>query len=543
MNAPIRIEANDLALLWQLSARARDARSEATLGFTIVNETLALIPYRQAAWWRAGTHGFGAVAALSGVPQSDPGAPYVQWLGEVFRVLARQRQQAQAEAAAFAAQAGAAQREAGNARRGDAHDVHEAARAAHGGAVHDEAHAAYADKAQASFAGGAQRAYADEAQRTARPSQAGAPRDARTASLALARPHPFTADDLPPELAADWPAWWPAHAFCVPLVDVTGHTSGAVAFAREQPFSPIEAAMLAELGAVWAHAFRTFAPRASLLERARGWLRPGRRRWRVLALCVAVIVFPVRLTVLAPGEVTAKDPFVVRAPLDGVIDHVDAQPNQRVAAGTPLFELDSTTLASRYAVANKNYDAAQEEYRQTAQLAVTEDKDRLDMALRKGKLDETAVERDYTARELARVRVAATRAGVAVFADANDWNGKAVSVGEKVMLLADPDHVELTAYVPVADNMDIKPGSTLTLYPKSSPLASYDARVDTVAWRAEPTPDGVLAYRVKASFDSGAHALPALGAMGTARIHGTWVPLVYYLLRRPLTVARQWLGW
>jgi hypothetical protein len=466
MNGPVRIEANDLALLWQLSARARAAQSEATLGFTIVNETLALMPYRQAAWWRAGAHGFGAVAALSGVPQSDPGAPYVQWLGEVFRALTRQRQQQQADAG-----------------------------------------------------------------------------DARLTAQALARPYAFGADDLPPGVAADWPAWWPARAFYVPLVDVSGHTSGAVAFAREEPFSPAEAAMLAELGAVWAHALRTFAPRATLLERARGWLRPGKRRWRVLALCAAVLVFPVRLTVLAPGEVTAKDPFVVRAPLDGVIEHVDAQPNQRVEAGTPLFELDSTTLASRNAVANKNFDAAQEEYRQTAQLAVTEDKDRLDMALRKGKLDETAVERDYSARELARVRVTAARAGVAVFADANDWNGKAVSVGEKVMLLADPAHVELTAYVPVADNLDIKSGATLTLYPKSSPLASYDARIDTVAWRAEPTPDGVLAYRVKASFDADTRQLPALGSMGTARIHGAWVPLVYYLLRRPLTVARQWLGW
>jgi hypothetical protein len=34
-----------------------------------------------------------------------------------------------------------------------------------------------------------------------------------------------------------------------------------------------------------------------------------------------------------------------------------------------------------------------------------------------------------------------------------------------------------------------------------------------------------------------------LGMMGTARIHGRWVPLAYYLLRRPLAAARQWLGW
>jgi multidrug resistance efflux pump len=282
-------------------------------------------------------------------------------------------------------------------------------------------------------------------------------------------------------------------------------------------------------------------PRASWFERIRTGLRASKRRRLVIAASVLACFVPVRLTVLAPAEITAKDPFVVRAPLDGVIDHVYAQPNARVAAGAPLFALDSTTLATRYAVAHKNFDTAREEYRQTAQLALTDDKDRLDMALRKGKLDQSEVELDYTAHELARVRVMAPHAGVAVFADANDWNGKAVSIGEKVMLLADPSSVELTAYLPVADNVDVKPGDTLTLYPKSSPLRAYDARIDTVAYRAEPTPDGVLAYRVKATFARG--AVPVLGAMGTARIHGHWVPLVYYLLRRPLTIARQWLGW
>lgn len=470
MNAAVRIGANELAVLWQLSARARQAESEQTLGFTIVNETLSLVPYRQAAWWRASPHAPAVVAAVSGVPQSDPGAPYVQWLGQLFRALDRR----QAEA------------------------------------------------------------------RESRETQTPQERE-RGLTGDPAWPQPFVAADLGGAIAEEWEGWWPTHAVRVPLVDATGRSWGAVAFARDLPFTLEEHTMLAELAQVWTHALRAFAPRATLAERARGVLGSAKQRRRALAALAVACVVPVPLTMLAPAEVTAKDPFVVRAPLDGVIDHVFAQPNQRVAAGTPLFALDSTTLASRYAVANKDFDTAQEEYRQTAQLAVTDDKDRLDMALRKGKLDESAVELDYTARQLARVSVSAPRAGVAVFADPNDWNGKAVAVGEKVMLLADPASVELTAWLPVADNVDVKPGATLTLYPKSSPLHAYDARIETVAWRAEPTPEGVLAYRVKASFAAG--TLPALGVMGTARIHGPWVPLAYYLLRRPLATARQWLGW
>ncbi len=483
MNAPLRIEASALALLWQLSARAREAPSEETLGFVVVNETLSLVPYRQAAWWRAPAPVPGAVAAVSGLPQSDPGAPYVQWLGEVCRLLERR--------------------------------------------VHDASHA------PAAMPGEGQQGDGGEAAARAAAERADSPPPNW--------PHAFTADSLPETLAGEWDAWWPTHALWVPLVDRTGRSFGAVVFAREQPWAPVDEALLAELARVWSHALAAFSPRASWIERAKLALRAGKHRRRVLAAAVCALLVPVPLTVLAPAEVTPKDPFVVRAPLDGVIDRLFAQPNQRVQEGAPLFALDSTALASRYALANKNYATAQEEYRQTAQLAVTDDKDRLDMALRKGKLDQSAVELDYTARELARVKVNAPRAGVAVFSDPNDWNGKAVSIGEKVMLLADPAHVELTAYVPVADNVDVVPGATVTLYPKSSPLAAYDARIDTVAYRAEPTPEGVVAYRVKATFTSGVK--PPLGVMGTARIHGRWVPLAYYLLRRPLATARQWLGW
>jgi hypothetical protein len=256
MNAPVRIDAGDLALLWQLAARAREAESEQTLGFTMVNETLSFIPYRQAAWWRAPSHAPGAVAAVSGLPQSDPGAPYVQWLGEMFRALVKQ-------------------------------------------------------------------------------------------AAPPTRPYAFTSAHLPATVTADWSTWWPVHALWVPLVDRSGRSFGGVVFARDNPWTHTEEVMLAELAQVWVHALGAFAPRATLTARARLLLRPGKVRRRALAALAVLCVVPVPLSVLAPAEVTAKDPFVVRAPLDGVIDRLYTQPNQRVTPGTPLFALDSHDTRSR----------------------------------------------------------------------------------------------------------------------------------------------------------------------------------------------------
>ena len=99
---------------------------------------------------------------------------------------------------------------------------------------------------------------------------------------------------------------------------------------------------------------------------------------------------PIRLSVLARGEVAPQDPVLLRAPLSGVIDRIQVQPNQRVKAGDALFDLDATSLAGQFAMAARERDAAQESFRASAQLAVTDDKGKLAMAQDRAKLEEKA---------------------------------------------------------------------------------------------------------------------------------------------------------
>jgi hypothetical protein len=434
-----------LLVLLQLQRRARQAATPQALGFVAVNETLQLLPYAQAVLWTEA--GSGQVAALSGVPQPEPTAPYVQWLTALCRHLVRSRAAGEIDRAA-----------------------------------------------------------------------------------------------LPEDLRADWEHWLPGQALWLPLARDGGPLEGGLLLARDAAFAGHELALVRELADAYGHALAAFRPGRSLPQRLLGALRTSRaRRWLAAAAIVACLV-PVRLTVLAEAEVVPRDPFLVRAPLDGVIERFDVKPNQAVTAGTPLFSLDTTALRARLEVARKAVDTAQEEYRQSAQLAVTSDKNRADLAARQGELQQKSVELAYTAEQLARVQVKSERAGIAVFADSADWVGKAVSAGERVLLVADPSQVELVAWMPAADVLPVAPGDKLTLYPQGSPLASFDATVTSVAYRAELTREGFVAYRVKAAFAAGGRA-PRIGQLGTARLHGGWVPLAYAALRRPLAVARRWLGW
>lgn len=433
--------AQSLLTLLQLGRRARAAAELPALGFVAVNETLQLLPYRQAALWVE--LGLPRVAAVSGLPQPDPTAPYVQWLGSVCRHLAK----AQTPAGVIDASA------------------------------------------------------------------------------------------LPATLQAEWNQWLPANALWLPL-----QQEGALLLARDDAWREGEIALLVELSDVYAHALAAFRPRQGGLDRSIGWLRSGRAKRGLLIAALVACLIPIRVTVLSSAEVVPKEPFLVRAPLDGVIERFDVRPNQAVKAGEPLFSLDTTALRTRYEVARKAYDTAQEEYRQSAQVAVTSDKNRGDIALRRGELQEKLVELDYTSGQLQRVQVKAERDGIAVFADANDWLGKAVAIGERILLVADPAKVELAVHLPAADHIDVAPGDVLTLYPQGSPLASFDARVTGVAYRAELTPEGFLAYRIKAEFVEG-QVPPRIGQLGTARVRGPWAPLAYVMLRRPLVAVRQWLGW
>lgn len=430
--------------LLQLGQRVRAAASVEALGFVAVNETRVVLNYRQAALWLDGDAR--RVAALSGVPSPDAGAPYVQWLTRLFRALAP-----------------------------------------------------------------------------------------------VTSPRAVEISALSPLLAEEWGSWLPAHAMVLALSHSGGAPLGVLLLARERPWQQEELALAAELGALFGHGLFALRPRDHWWRKSLARLRQRKLWWRIALGVLVVCATPVRLSALAPAEVTPVDPFVVRSPLDGVIDTLKVKPNQRVSAGELLFDLDATTLRSRYASARKAYETALEEYQQSAQQAVTDDKSRLEMAERLGDLRQKQVDMEYAADQLARVQVKAERAGVAIFADVNDWTGKAVTVGEKVLVLADPGKVELTGYLPVGDQIALKQGADVTFYPKASPFSSYHATVDDVAYKAAPTEQGVLAYRVHAHFDPAADP-PRLGLMGSARLYGHRVPLIYLLLRRPLATLRQWLG-
>lgn len=350
---------------------------------------------------------------------------------------------------------------------------------------------------------------------------------------------------LPPGLLDGWLEWWPAGALMLPLQRRTGERLGWVVFLLEQPPQVQQAHALQRLLLAWGYCWEMLAgkPKSSWRQR---WEELGKTRKRLLMLGLLLLFFiPVRQTSLAPAEVIALDAETVAAPIEGVIKTIHVRPNQAVQAGQPLFSLDDTTLRNRLEVAQKSVAVADAELQAATQKAFDSFQSKGELSLLGGRANEKRAELAAVRSQLARVDVAAVREGVAVFGDPDDWLGRPVTTGERIMLLANPAKPGVLIHLPVADAIALEPGAPVKLFLTVLPLSPLDAKVTETSYQAVLSPEGVASYRLRAVFDAGQEQQQSLriGLRGTAKIYGERVLLGYYLLRRPLATVREWTGW
>jgi len=142
---------------------------------------------------------------------------------------------------------------------------------------------------------------------------------------------------------------------------------------------------------------------------------------------------------------------------------------------------------------------------------------------------------------LERCEVRAETDGLAVFGDVNDWLGKPVVVGEKIMSIANPKSIEAEIRLPVGDAINLEEGAEVLVFLNVEPDRPLTAKLRRAAYEAQLTPEGALAFRLKASLIS-KDRLSRIGLRGTAKIYGKQVLMFYYLLRRPLATFRQYMG-
>lgn len=359
-------------------------------------------------------------------------------------------------------------------------------------------------------------------------------------------PEPFqaaatlSAASLPEAIVADGSDWCPAHIVHCPLRGPGGETLGGMLFFRAKPFTDPERA-----AAEWVARSTGYSLWAWRSEHSRvgRWLRAA-GTWKLAAVLVAVLalgsLIPVPLSALAPAEITPLRPIPVTSPLDGVVKEIVVKPNQIVKADQLLAVLDDTSLRNRLEVASRSLDIARADLQRATFKSFSDEASRLELQVLNARVQEKLAEVNYLSELLGKSKLLAPQGGVAIFSSQEDWRGRPVQVGERVMLIADPSLIDVTIYLPPDDAVELERGAKVSVLLHVDPLSPLEAHIERSSYEASLSPDGSLAYVVHAQLEPG--RLPRIGLRGTAKIYAGEVTLGYYLLRKPLAYMRSALG-
>ena len=347
----------------------------------------------------------------------------------------------------------------------------------------------------------------------------------------------LTEETCPESCREGWREYVHGHVLWCPLRHPDETVLGIWWFERESPWEDNDVAIVQRLAGSFAYAWKAVA------QRSRTWSvrinTPS--AWLLGAAIVSALCVPVRVSTIAPVKVTAKDPTIVSAPMDGVIAEVLVLPNTVVAQARPLFRYEDTNLRNQFQVAEKQLAVAEAEHAQAIQGGFADPQRKAEAPLKAAEAALKETELAYAREMLDQVEVRAPQAGLLLYTDKADWIGKPVAVGERIMEIADPRHIELRIDLPVSDALLLKEGADAVAFFDALPLESFAATVSRASYHAEVLPGDVLAYRVTAELAT-ADPRIRIGWQGSAKVYGERGPLAFLLFRRPFTALRQLIG-
>ena len=345
----------------------------------------------------------------------------------------------------------------------------------------------------------------------------------------------------PPDFVDGWEEWLPEYLLSGALFDAEGQPVGLALYARETPWLDAEIALLDRAHLSYGHCLGALRRKPRHFGATIDSLFRGKTSLGLLLAATLAMFIPVRLSALAPAEVIALNAMAIASPQEGVISAFHVQPNATVKAGDKLFSLDDSALASRREVAHRGVSIARADSLVAQQRAFDDLKSKGELASAQGRVREKEAELSLVEGSLSRVVVKAERDGIAVFGDPNDWLGRPVQTGERVMQLADPRNAGVLVWLPVADALNLEAGAPMRLFLHTAPLNPLSATLLQTSYQAVLSPDGISAYRLRGQFNEGAEKA-RIGLRGTARVSGDWATLGYYLFRRPVSAMREWTG-
>ncbi|WP_025563567.1 HlyD family efflux transporter periplasmic adaptor subunit [Psychromonas sp. SP041] len=262
-------------------------------------------------------------------------------------------------------------------------------------------------------------------------------------------------------------------------------------------------------------------------------------------IIILLMFLPIRLTVLSPLEVKAKDPVVVTSPLNGAVDTITVLPDQVVKKGDLLVKLESVDFKNSYIIAERTFEVAKAQLHTTKQNSFIDYKLKSKIAGFEAEVKLKKAEMDFAKIQFDKTIIKAEDNGTIVINDPNEWSGKPVVVGEKILLIANKQKIQIQIMLPVTDAIFLNDNALVKIFFDNDPLNTWNGKISQIYYEPELTPQSILSYKIIADFDQIDENgyIPKIGLRGTAKIYSDKVTLFFYLFKKPITSIRQWVGW
>lgn len=287
-------------------------------------------------------------------------------------------------------------------------------------------------------------------------------------------------------------------------------------------------------GAAWKKFYK-----APLLDAS----KVNKKQFGLIALALLAFLFIVRvpLRVVAPCEVVANDPIVVTAPLEGIIEKVDIEPGQTVKKGDLLYSYDKRLPTRNLNATEKQVQILEEEVKRAKTLGLNDPKTLTDLSILSLKLEKEQVTLGYVQWQTTQLDQTASIGGVVMIENPDQWRGKPVKVGEKILTINDPNNTKVKIWIPEDDNIVLDPDKPIKIVLNINPSHSYDAHLEYVATEASLSDLHIPSFVAEAMWITKPED-SKLGLQGTAILYGEKVSLFYYLIRKPLGALRHKIG-
>ena len=331
----------------------------------------------------------------------------------------------------------------------------------------------------------------------------------------------------------------PDNILLIPIFSPQRGLQGFLITTRNEKFNDNEVELARHLSLTYGHAYNTFLTDFSIKDFLKKNFT-GKRSWIIILSIIFILIIPIKITSTAPVEVVPKNPRLITAPFDGVVKNIIVNNNDKINSGDLLIQIEDTDLKNSFNLAKQSLQVAEKELLRSRQFSFSNNEEKARLAELMAQVDLKKAEVESTSERLKNSKIYADKDGIAIVDQKNNWQGRPVSVGEKIITIANPEKVEFLIWLPVKDSLIIKENTDVKVFLDINPIKPLKGKLKRASYQSSLSPEEVLSYQISASFEG--EEIPRIGLRGTAKIYGSRVTLFYYLFRKPITFVRQLIG-